>query len=217
MNDQDITTIIPQYWYLAKLCDSRNRINTRYNKYVDDIHGNIKKNGVTSGEEHIHVAWSCEIQHVRGGRLCEGAGKTPKEAIQAACAQARLKYPQLMPDYEAEEVIEKYDAENDILTIIEKIEPNKIFSTWNHGIQICKSFDDERIVGIRILNVTNLMKQEIQPATKYDKKDDIISIQLQHEPVCAIEIGNALIYQTINTKQITGIKVNNLSKIMTKP
>lgn len=69
---------IPDGWFLYALEDVRTPI-----RFSTDV--------------HRHKYWSCELQWVNGGgRLCEGTGATPEDAIAAAVKEVQRRWPQLV-------------------------------------------------------------------------------------------------------------------------
>lgn len=65
-------TNIPEGWWLYGLFHNHTPI-----KFRDDVHVPFDQSG--HGEP-----WACKLQHVKGGKLTEGTGMTPNQAIRAA-------------------------------------------------------------------------------------------------------------------------------------
>ena len=59
-------SIIPEEWFLYKLSHDHSDI-------------------VFAGDIHVPIRWVAEIQHIRGGRLKTGSGKSPQTALKRAC------------------------------------------------------------------------------------------------------------------------------------
>jgi hypothetical protein len=65
---------IPAHWFLVRLTDHRKPI-----RYAGDLH-------------EYQETWVVELQHLGGGWLVVGVGKSPKQAMRVACEKANAAH-----------------------------------------------------------------------------------------------------------------------------